>query len=102
MNEAKYLDQQLRVLDDTSISADSFIGDIGTANLTLILNLDELNICNESKHLYHMSNDLIGGNSLDQLDLIISLEICHLILDLPNDLKVVAAKHQLHIDVDAD
>ena len=49
-----------------------------------------------------MANDLVSWNRLDQLDLIISLEVCHLILHLPYDLEIIAAEHQLHIYVNAD
>ncbi len=47
-----------------------------------------------------MSDDLVCGDCLDELDLVLGLEICHLVFDLANDLEVVATEHQLDIDVD--
>ena len=49
-----------------------------------------------------MSDDLVGRDCLDQLDLIVGLEISHLVLDLTDNLEVVAAEHELDVDVDRD
>ena len=80
--------EQLRVLNDASISADSLIGDIRPADFALVLNLDELDVSDEAEHLDHMSDDLISWNRLYQLDLIVGLEVGHLVSYLADDLEV--------------
>ena len=47
-----------------------------------------------------MTDDLVGGDCLDQLDLVVCLEVGHLVLDLTDDLEVGAAEHELSVDVD--
>ena len=47
-----------------------------------------------------MSNNGVSGYGLDQLNLIVCLKICHLLLDLSDHFEVVHRKDQLHIDVD--
>ena len=94
--------EQLRVLDDASISADSLIGDIRPADFALVLNLDELDVSDEAEHFDHMPDDLVSWNRLDQLDLIVSLEIGHLVSHLANDLEVGGAEHELHVDINRD
>ena len=47
-----------------------------------------------------MANDLVSRNCFNELNLIVSLEICHLVLHLPYDFEVVDCEHQLDIDVD--
>ena len=49
-----------------------------------------------------MSDDLVGRDCLDQLDLIVGLEISHLVFDLTDNLEVVATEHELDVDVDRD
>ena len=102
MYQAEHLDQQPRILDNAPVPADGLVGDIRVADLALVLDLDELDVSNEAKYFDYMSNDLVGWDCLDQLDLIVGLEVSHLISDLPNDLEVVATEHELHVDVDGD
>ena len=47
-----------------------------------------------------MANDLVSRNCFYELNLIVGLEICHLVLHLPYDFEVVDSEHQLDIDVD--
>ena len=68
--------------------------------LALVLNLDELDVCDEAENFDDVADDLVSRNRFNQLNLILSLEVCHLVLDLPNDFEVVAAEHQLGVDVD--
>lgn len=91
---------QLGILDDASIAADSFIGDLIAANLAPVLDLDELDVGDKAQHFDNMADDLVSGDRLNKLNLIVGLKVSHLILDLPNDLEVVAAEHKLHVDVD--
>ena len=49
-----------------------------------------------------MSDDLISGNCLYQLDLVVSLEVGHLVLDLSNDFEVLNVKQHLGVYVDGD
>ena len=98
--EAEHLDDELGVLDDATVATDRFVGDIRAADFALVLYLDELDVCDEAEHLNHMSDDLIGRNGLDQLDLIVGLEVSHLVLNLANYLEVGHTEHQLDVDVD--
>ena len=100
MHQTQRLYEQNWVLYDTTTSADLLIGNVSLAHLTLILNLDELALSDKAKDLDDMADDLISWYRLNQLDLIVRLEISHLVLDLPNDLEVVDREHQLDIDVD--
>lgn len=49
-----------------------------------------------------MSDDLISGNCLYQLDLVVSLEVGHLVLDLSNDFEVLNVEQHLGVYVDGD
>jgi len=90
---------QLGILDDASIAADSLIGDLIATHLAPVLDLDELDVRDKAQHFDNMADDLVGGDRLNELNLIVGLKVGHLVLDLPNDLEVVAAEHNLHIDV---
>ena len=70
------------------------------AHFTLVLYLNELDICDESQYFNHMSDNLVSWDCLNQLNLIICLEISHLVFSLTDDLEVRAAEHELHVDVD--
>ena len=96
------MDEELWILDNAATATDCLVGDVLAAYLTLVLYLDKLDVGDEAEHLDDVSDDLVGGDCLNQLDLIVSLEIGHLVLDLPDDLEVVAAEHELHVDVDRD
>lgn len=100
LHKTEHLDEQLWVLDYAAIATDRFAGDVGSANLTLVLDLDELDVGDEAKHLDDVSDDLVRWNCLDQLDHVVRLEVSHLVLHLPNDFEVGAAEHQLDVDVD--
>ena len=100
LHQAEHLDEESRVFDDATVSTDCLVGDVRVAHFTLVLYLDELDIRDESQHFNHMSDDLVGWDCLNQLDLIIGLEISHLVFSLSNNLKVGAAEHELHVDVD--
>ena len=80
-------------MDDTPTSTNLFVRDVSLANLTLILNLDELALCDEAEDLDNVTDDLVCWYSLDQLDLIVCLEVSHLVLALTNDLKIVDGEH---------
>lgn len=92
MDKAKHLEVQLRVFDDTPISAHVFVCDISSTNITLILNLYELGVNNSSEHLQDMTHNFICGDCLDKSDLIVSLEITDLLFNTPNDFEVVDAE----------
>jgi hypothetical protein len=47
-----------------------------------------------------MANDPVSRHRADQLDLVVGLEISHLVLNLTNYFKVVDREDQLHVDVD--
>jgi len=102
LHRAQDLNQQSRVLDHATTATDLLIGDVSVAVLALVLDLDELDVCDEAKHLDHMPDDLIRRDRLNQLDLIISLEVCHLVLHLANYFEIGAAEHELGVDVDRD
>ena len=78
----------MRVFDYASISANGFIANISATNLALVLNLDELDVGDEAEHFDHMSDYLVSWDRLDQLDLVVSLEIGHLVSHLADDLEV--------------
>lgn len=88
------------VFNNASISANCFIADISATHLALILNLDELDVSDETKHFDNMADYLVSWNCLNQLDLVVCLKISHLILHLANYFEVVTAEHQLDVDVD--
>ena len=88
------------IFDDASVSANGFIADISATHFALVLNLDELDVGNEAEHFNDMADNLVSWDGLNQLDLVVSLEISHLIFHLANYFEVVTAKHQLDVDVD--
>ena len=88
------------IFDDAAITANCLIADISATHLTLVLNLDELDVGDEAEHLDDMADDLVSRDGLYELYLVVSLEIGHLILHLANYLEVVTTEHKLHIDVD--
>ena len=47
-----------------------------------------------------MANNLICRYGLNQLDLVICLEVCHLVSDLAYDLEIGHREHKLDVDVD--
>lgn len=96
------LNEQARVLDDTATTTHLLILNVKMAVLALVLNLDKLDVGDEAKDFDDVADDLISRDRLDQLNLVARLEISHLILYLPNDLEIGAAKHQLGVDVDRD
>ena len=99
LHQAENLNEQLRVLDYAPVPANGLVGDVGAADFTLVLNLDELDIGDEAEHFDHMPDDLVSWNRLDQLDLIVSLEIGHLVPHLADNLEVGGTEHELHVDV---
>ena len=48
LDQAEYLNEELRVLDDTSTATDGLVGDILAAYLTFVLYLDELDVSDEA------------------------------------------------------
>ena len=100
LHQAEHLHRQHRITHNAAIPADGLIGELAAAHFTLVLDLDELDISNEAQHLDNVPHDLVRRNRLDQLYLILRLEIAHLVPYLPNHLEVVAAEHELHIDID--
>ena len=88
------------MFDNAAIAAHLLIGDVCMTVLALVLDLDELNVGDEAEHLDDVTDDLVGGDCLDQLDLVVGLEVGHLVLDLTDDLEVGAGEHQLRVDVD--
>ena len=88
------------VFNNASISANGFIADISATHLALILNLDELDVSDETKHFDNMADYLVSWDCLNQLNLVVCLEVSHLILHLANYFEVVTAEHQLDVDVD--
>jgi len=100
LNSAEDLDEEARVLDNAPTATNLFILNVKVAMLALVLNLDELDVCDEAENFDDVADDLVSRNRFNQLNLILSLEVCHLVLYLPNDFEVVAAEHQLGVDVD--
>lgn len=100
LDGAEDLNEELRVLDDAAIPTDGLIANVGAAHFALVLNLNELDVSDEAEDFDHVPDDLVRGDRLDQLDLIVGLEVGHLVLHLPDDLEVGHAEHELHIDVD--
>ena len=102
LHQAENLDEEPRVLNDAPVPTDGLIGDIRVADFTFVLNLNELDVSDEPKHLDYVPDNLISRNRLDQLDLVVRLEVSHLVLDLTDDLEVAAAEHELDVDVNGD
>ena len=100
LNQAQNLDKQVWIFYDASVSANGFIADISATHFALVLNLNELDVGNETEHFDNMADNLVSWDGLNQLDLVVSLEISHLIFHLANYFEVVTAKHQLDVDVD--
>ena len=88
LHEAEDLDEELRVLDYAAVPADSLVGDVGAADLALVLNLDELDVSDEAEHFDDVPDDLIRRDRLDKLYLVVGLEIGHLVSHLADDLEV--------------
>lgn len=99
LNKTENLHVKLGISNNTAISADVFVGNISSTNITFILNLNELSINNSSKYLQNVSDDLISRYSLDQSNLVIGLEISNLFLNASNDFKIVNAELKLSIDI---
>ena len=88
LHQAENLNEQLWVLDYAPIPANGLVGNIRAAYFALVLDLDELDIGDKTEHFDHMPDDLVSWDRLDQLDLIVSLEIGHLVSHLADDLEV--------------
>lgn len=99
LNKTENLHVKLGISNNTAISADVFVGNISSTNITFILNLNELSINNSSKYLQNVSDDLISRYSFDQSNLVIGLEISNLFLNASNDFKIVNAELKLSIDI---
>ena len=65
MDQAQHLNKQIWVFDDASISANGFIANISATDLTLVLDLDELDVGDEAEHFDDMANDLVSWDGLD-------------------------------------
>ena len=92
----------MRVLDDAPVPTNGLVRDVRAANFALVLNLDELDVGDEAKHFDNVPNNLVCWDRLDKLDLIVGLEIGHLVFNLADDLEVGGAEHELHVDVNRD
>lgn len=100
LHSAEDLDHEPWMLDNAAIAAHLLIGDVCVTVLALVLDLDELDVSDEAKHLDDVTDDLVRGDSFDQLDLVVCLEVGHLVLDLTDDFEVGAGEHKLGVDVD--
>ena len=74
---AQCLHVELRIIDEASTAADRFIVQITIAFVTLVVDLDELDLGYEAKYLDHMSHDLVSWDCLNQLDGVVCLEVSH-------------------------
>jgi hypothetical protein len=83
---------QHRVLDKTPIPAHILILNFSFAHIALVLNLDKLYIYDKAKDFDNIPYNLIGRNSLNQTDCVLSLKISHLVLGQSNHFKIVGAK----------
>jgi hypothetical protein len=99
LDKAEYLQVQLGVLDNTTVSAHVFICNVGSTHITFILNLYKLSVNDSSEHFQDMSHNFICGNSLDESDLIVSLEITDLLFNTPNDFEIVDTELQLSVNI---
>ena len=52
------------IFDDAAIPANCLIADISATHLTLVLNLDELDVGDEAEHLDDMADDLVSRDGL--------------------------------------
>lgn len=93
------LEDELRVFDAATISTDGLISGFCLANITLVLNLDEIDVCYEAYHFYDVSHYRVIGNGFDQLNLCTSLEIINLVFDLSNHNHSLWGILCLYIDV---
>ena len=99
MDKAEYLQVQLGVLDNTTVSAHVFICNVGSTDITFILNLYKLSVNDSSEHFQDMSHNFISGNGFDESDLIVSLEITDLLFNTPNDFEIVDIELQLGVNI---
>ena len=65
LHRAENLNHEPRVLDHAAVAANLLIGDVCVAVLALVLNLDELDVCDEAQHLDDVADDLVGGDRFD-------------------------------------
>ena len=76
------------MLNNAATTADLFVLNIKMAVLTLVLNLDELDVRDEAENFDNVAHDLVSRDRLDKLDLVVGLEVGHLVLDLTDNFKV--------------
>lgn len=88
------------ILDKTSIPAYTFILNFTFADITLILNLDILNIRDISTDLNDTSDYMIWGYSFNEGDSVVSGEVIDRVCDLANNYQVISCVLQLHVYVD--
>ena len=100
LNKAEDLKIELRIPNNTPVAADVFISDVGAADITFVLDFDELGVHNSPKYLQNMTDNLIRRNSLDQRYHVVGLEITYLFLNLANHFEVIDRKLQLRVDID--
>ena len=96
---AQSLHVKFRVIDKTATATNRFVIQISVAFITLVINLNELNLCNKTKYFDYMSYYLISRYSLYQLNCVVSLEVSHLIFDLTNDSEVIYVENELNVDI---
>lgn len=92
LQRTKHLNNEFRILDVATTPAEVFVLYIRVADITLILDLDELGFHNKAKDFEHMPDNRIGWNGLDQTDGLIRLEICDLILNLADNAEISNAE----------
>lgn len=91
---------QNRVFDEAPVSAYLLILCLGLADITLVLNFDEVYLDDDSANLNDMSDDVVCVYSFKESQWCISLEITDLIFYLTNHLQILWVVEKLDIDVE--
>lgn len=99
LDHAEHLDEEKGLVDGAAISADVLVVDFLFAHVALVLNLDEVDLADESAHFYDVPDDVVRGHRLKQLHPIVECEVVHFLRHLSDHLEVRTEQLKLHVDV---
>ena len=88
LDHAKNLKVENWTLDETSISTNIFIADLSFAYIALELDLDEIDLNNESANLDNMPDNVVRGHSLQELNSVVGCKIVDFLFHLSNDFEI--------------
>ena len=88
LDHAKNLKIENWAHDEASISANILVADFSFAHIALELDLDKINLNNESANLDDMPDNVVRGHGLKELNSVVGCEVVHFLLNLSYDFEV--------------